>query len=168
MCMEKFGNNFDTYLYLWRLFRYTRQSFHGRFKIFCPRRILQEWLPEKADDDFIYEVCSVAGLDGFYQLPRPSVYPLPGREFIKSLVRVLLDLKEREVNFDDLDRAYSAVYPKSTPINLVKKGRRAWDDRQVRGKGHYCSDEGVLEYLEDLLNNKNRKARELMDKMKKH
>lgn len=164
--MEKFGNNYDTYLYLWRLFRYTRQSFHDRYKLFCPRRILQEWLPGMADDEFIYEVCSLAELGGFQLLPRPSVYPLPAREFIKSLMRVLLDLKEREVNFDYLDRAYSEVYPMSTPINLQKQGRRKWDDRLVRGKGHYCSDDGMLEYLEDLLKNKNRKAQELMGKMK--
>ena len=163
--MEKFGNNYNTYLYLWRLFRYTRHSFHGRFKMFCARRILQEWLPEKADDEFIYEVCHLAELGGFQLLPNPSVYPVPAREFIKSLVRVLLDLKEREVSFDDLDRAYSEVYPKSTPINLQKGGRRVWDNRQVSGKGHYCSDDGILEYLKDLLNNKNRKARELMEKM---
>ena len=45
------------------------------------------------------------------------------REFLRALVAVRLGIGIRKVDLKALDRAYSEVFPYSTPINVNKKKR---------------------------------------------
>ena len=56
-------------------------------------------------------------------MPPPSLYPRKHREFLRAVVAVKLGISfYTKVNLKALDEAYSIAFPKSTPINVNKKG----------------------------------------------
>ena len=102
---------------LWLRLERTRQMFGMQYKRFCIRRVLQSWLGSEATDDFVWEVCFNTVVDeqqmyGYDILPAPALHPRASREFLRALVAVKA-----------LDRAYSAAFPHSTPLNVNKKKR---------------------------------------------
>jgi hypothetical protein len=82
---------------------------------------MQLWLGPEATDEFIWQVCNISDLSGMDQLPAPSLYPRPHRELLRALVMVRLGIGARDVKLSDLDVAYTAAYPNSTPLNICKK-----------------------------------------------
>lgn len=135
------SNNYDSFVTLWRLLRQTQETFRTDNRRFCVRRILQHWHkmglitpehlaslplegePEGALDNLIWEVCFRSELQGYDGLPPPETHPRPHREMLRALVGCLLGLGRRGVNLRELDRAYSEVFPDSTPLNVSKKKR---------------------------------------------
>lgn len=135
------ANNYDSFVALWRQLRQTHESFTAHHLRFCVRRIIQHWHktglitpehlaslplegePEGALDDFIWEVCLRSELLGYDDLPPPELEPLPHREMLCALVMVVLKIGKQRVKLRDLDRAYSAAFPGSTPLNVNKKKR---------------------------------------------
>jgi hypothetical protein len=57
-------------------------------------------------------------------LPPPALHPRASREFLRALVAVKLGIGLRKVKLKALDRAYSAAFPRSTPLNVNKKKRK--------------------------------------------
>ncbi len=141
--MESIGNDYPTFVYMWRLIRRTHRSFHDRHKLFCPRRILQEWLPELATDEFILEVCDRAGVSGFTLLPHPALDPVPCRELIRGVLSMVLDTGVRKLRLPLLDKAYSEVYPNSYPINVNKMGRPEYGKKNNRKKNNRKKNQAV-------------------------
>lgn len=96
---------------------------------YCPRRVLKAWFGLEANDHFIWDVCRQATLCldedepiyGNDMLRPPALYPRLHRELIRAVVAVRLDIGVRRVNLKALDKAYSVVFPHSTPINVNKK-----------------------------------------------
>ena len=108
-------NNYECFVQLWLRLERTRQMFGMQYKRFCIRRVLQSWLGSEATDDFVWEVCFNTVVDeqqmyGYDILPAPALHPRASREFLRALVKAL-------------DRAYSAAFPHSTPLNVNKKKR---------------------------------------------
>ena len=119
-------NTQECFVALWLKLERTRQCFGMQYKRFCIRRILQSWFGPKATDDFIWEVCFRTEVDdeqvyGYDELPPPTLYPRPSREFLRALVATKLGLGMRQVDLKALDRAYSLTFPNSTPLNVNKK-----------------------------------------------
>lgn len=122
-------NNKACFVQLWRKLERTRQLLRGQCKRFCIRRILKSWFPTEADDDFIWEVCHLAAVDGepqegWNELPVPSLYPRKHRELLRAIVAVRLGISYWKINLKALDKAYSIAFPESTPINVNKKKKR--------------------------------------------
>ena len=120
-------NNKECFVQLWLQLERTRQLFGMQYRRFCIRRVLRSWMPTKATDDFIWEVCRLATYDdespvyGLDELPPPSLHPRPCREFLRALVATKLGIGIRKVDLKALDAAYSEVFPESTGINVSKK-----------------------------------------------
>ena len=106
-------NDYDTYVRLWRLLRRTRRQFRERHVMFCPRRILQEWLPDEATDQFIYDVCHQAGLEGYTLLPSPYESALESRDFLIGFLSRYLHISCTVVIYPLMVRAFHEVYPKA-------------------------------------------------------
>ena len=106
-------NDYDTYVRLWRLLRRTRRLFRDRHVMFCPRRILQEWLPDEATDQFIYDVCRKAGLEGYGLLPSPLESAFESRNFLIAFVSRYLHASCPVVCYPLMSRAFHEVYPKA-------------------------------------------------------
>ena len=106
-------NDYDTYVRLWRLLRRTRRLFRERHVMFCPRRILQEWLPDEATDQFIYDVCHQAGLEGYTLLPSPYESALESRDFLIGFLSRYLHISCTVVIYPLMVRAFHEVYPKA-------------------------------------------------------
>ena len=124
--MIEIQNTQDCFVGLWRMLEHTRLLLRRQNKRFCIRRVLKLWFGLEATDDFIWEVCSKTVVDdeqvcGLDLLPLPSRYPRKHREFLRAIVAVKLDLGVRHVRLRELDKAYSIVFPDSTPINVNKK-----------------------------------------------
>ena len=103
--------------------------FGMQYKRFCIRRVLQSWFGSEATDDFVWEVCFNTVVDeqqvyGLDMLPLPALHPRVSREFLRALVAVKLGIGMRKVDLKALDRAYSAAFPHSTPLNVNKKKRK--------------------------------------------
>jgi len=146
------ANNYDSFVCLWRQVRQTYEHFRAHHQRFCVRRIIQHWRREgiitdqhlraatpQSDgsssesplregdggvDNLIWEICFRSELQGYDDLGPPDLYPRPLREMIRSLVSVTQGIGMRKVLLRDLDRAYSEVFPDSTPINVAKKKRK--------------------------------------------
>ena len=102
-------NNQECFVQLWRKLERTRQLLGGQYKRFCIRNVLKVWFGVEATDDlplashltlghqqaslhgprslddFIWEVCHKAIVDGepqegWNELPAPSLYPRKHRE----------------------------------------------------------------------------------------
>ena len=121
-------NNYECFVQLWLRLERTRQMFGMQYKRFCIRRVL-------ATDDFVWEVCFNTVVDeqqmyGYDILPAPALHPRASREFLRALVAVKLGIGMRKVDLKALDRAYSAAFPHSTPLNVNKKKREPpeWRD----------------------------------------
>ena len=126
--MVKIENNQECFVLLWRKLERTRQLLWTQNKRFCIRRILQSWFGLEATDDLIWEVCHNTVVDdepacGWDLLPLPSLYPRRHRELLRAIVSVRLGIGLRKVDLRALDKAYSIVFPNSTPINVNKKKR---------------------------------------------
>ena len=122
-------NTRECFVRLWLRLERTRQMFGMQYKRFCIRRVLQSWLGSEATDDVIWEVCFNTVVDeqqmyGYDILPAPALHPRASREFLRALVAVKLGIGMRKVDLKALDRAYSAAFPHSTPLNVNKKKRK--------------------------------------------
>ena len=101
------------------------------------RDAIQEVLHTQGADDFVWEVCFNTVVDeqqvyGLDMLPAPALHPRASREFLRALVAVKLGIGMRKVDLKALDRAYSAAFPHSTPLNVNKKKREppGWREGQ--------------------------------------
>lgn len=126
--MIEIRNDYECFVQLWLRLERTRQMFGMQYKRFCIRRVLQSWLGNEATDDFVWEVCFNTVVDeqqvyGYDILPAPALHPRVSREFLRALVAVKLGIGMRKVDLKALDRAYSAAFPHSTPLNVNKKKR---------------------------------------------
>ena len=126
--MIEIENTQDCFVQLWRKLERTRRLLGGQYKRFCIRNVLKTWFGVEANDDFIWEVCHSAAVDGepqegWNELPAPSLYPRKHRELLRAIVAVRLGIGMRKVDLKALDAAYSIAFPKSTPINVNKKKR---------------------------------------------
>jgi hypothetical protein len=124
--MIEIENTQECFVRLWLLLERTRRLLAGQYKRFCIRRVLKVWFGGEATDDFIWEVCSLAEVDGepqegWNELPLPTVYPRRHRELLRAIVAVKLGISYYRVNLNALDKAYSVAFPKSTPLNVSKK-----------------------------------------------
>ena len=122
-------NTQECFVQLWRKLERTRRLLGGQYKRFCIRRVLKVWFGMEATDDFIWEVCHNTVVDdepscGWDELPLPSLYPRRHRELLRAIVSVRLGIGMRKVDLKALDRAYSVVFPQSTPSNVNKKARK--------------------------------------------
>ena len=61
--------------------------------------------------------------EGWNELPLPSLYPRKHRELLRAIVAVRLGISYYRINLRAIDKAYSIVFPQSTPINVNKKKR---------------------------------------------
>ena len=121
-------NTQECFVQLWRRLERTRLLLGGQYKRFCIRNVLKAWFGNEATDDFIWEVCHQATVDdepqeGWNELPLPSLYPRKHRELLRAIVAVRLGISYYRINLRAIDKAYSIVFPKSTPINVNKKKR---------------------------------------------
>ena len=122
------ANNQACFVQLWLRLERTRRLLGGQYKRFCIRRVLKMWFGVEATDDFIWEVCHTAAVDGepqegWNELPAPSLYPRKHRELLRAIVAIRLGIGMRKVDLKALVAAYSIAFPKSTPINVNKKKR---------------------------------------------
>ena len=132
-------NNQECFVQLWRKLERTRQLLGSQYKRFCIRNVLKVWFGVEATDDlplashltlddFIWEVCHKAIVDGepqegWNELPAPSLYPRKHRELLRAIVAVSLGISFYRIDLKALDAAYSIAFPNSTPINVNKKKR---------------------------------------------
>ena len=122
------NNTQECFVQLWRRLERTRRLLGGQYKRFCIRNVLKAWFGYEATDDFIWEVCHQATVDdepqeGWNELPLSSLYPRKHRELLRAIVAVRLGISYYRINLRAIDKAYSIVFPKSTPINVNKKKR---------------------------------------------
>jgi hypothetical protein len=121
--MINIDNNQECFVQLWRLLERTRRLLGGQYKRFCIRRVLKTWFGYEANDNFIWEVCTLCEQEGWSELPLPSLYPRKHREFLRAVVAVKTGISFYRIDLKALDAAYSIAFPKSTPINVKKKKR---------------------------------------------
>ena len=114
-------NDKACFVLLWRKLERTRRLLGGQYKRFCIRNVLKAWFGYEADNDFIWEVCRLCEQEGYNELPIPSLYPLKHRELLRAIVAVRLGISFYKIDLKALDKAYSEVFPGSTPINKSKK-----------------------------------------------
>ena len=148
--MIEIQNNQECFVQLWRKLERTRRLLGGQYKRYCIRNVLKVWFGVEATDDlplashltlghqqaslhgprslddFIWEVCHLAAVDGepqegWNELPLPSLYPRKHRELIRAIVAVRLGISYYKIDLKALDVAYSIAFPNSTPINVNKK-----------------------------------------------
>ena len=133
--MITIDNTQACFVELWLRLEHTRRLLWTQHKRFCVRRILKTWFGLRATDDFIWEVCQLATLDeleplcGWDELPPPPLYPRQHRELLRAIVAVRLGISFYRINLRALDTAYSVAFPKSTPINVSKKGSPPWSPK---------------------------------------
>ena len=126
--MIKIANTQECFVELWLRLERTRRLLWAQNKRFCIRRVLKSWFGLRANDDFIWEVCFRASREmedpiyGWDILLPPSLYPRQHREFLRAIVAVRLGISFYRIDLRALDTAYSIAFPKSTPINISKKG----------------------------------------------
>ncbi len=117
------------FAHLWRQLAETRIRLEASYKRFCVRRILQDWFPAIATDDWIFEICLECEQGGYDELPDPAVDWLPHRYFLLALIKPLLnDLGD----CDAIDMAYSEVFPDSKPIYLTSRRQRMSQKRLAK------------------------------------
>ena len=86
-----------------------------------PRRSVQTVLYSQCDE---VGVCHLCEQEGWNELPEPSLFPRKHREFLRAIVAVKTGISFWRINLKALDAAYSIAFPKSTPININKKGKK--------------------------------------------
>ena len=107
--MIEIQNTQECFVVLWRMLERTRRLLGGQYKRFCIRRVLKTWFGVEATDDFIWEVCHTAVVDGepqegWNELPAPSLYPRRHRELLRAIVAVRLGIGMRKVDLKALDK----------------------------------------------------------------
>ncbi len=124
----KIENNQACFERLWRRLERTRRLLGSQHKRFCVRHVLEMWFGYEADDDMIWEVCRRASFLfeddpflGWSELPLPALYPRRHRELLRAIVSVRLGISYYRVDLPAIDKAFSAVFPMSTPLNVNKK-----------------------------------------------
>ena len=122
-------NTQECFVLLWRGLERTRCLLQGQYKRFCIRNVMKAWFGIEASDDFIWQVCHAAVVDGepqegWNELPAPSLYPRKHRELLRAIVAVRTGISYYKIDLKALDAAYSIAFPQSTPINVNKKKRR--------------------------------------------
>ena len=117
----KTENNKECFVQLWRKLERTRRLLGGQYKRFCIRNVLKAWFGYEATDDMIWEVCHLCEQEGYNELPLPSLYPRKHRELLRAIVAVKTGISYYRINLRAIDKAYSIVFPQSTPINVNKK-----------------------------------------------
>ena len=122
------ANNQECFVQLWRRLERTRRLLRGQCRRFCVRRVLKTWFGSEANDDMIWEVCHLSQLEGWNELPPPSLYPRKHRELLRAVVAVRTGISFYRIDLKALDNAFTVAFPKSTPLNVSKKKR-------VRGEG---------------------------------
>ena len=122
--IKDFQNSQECFVRLWLRLERTRQLLQGQCRRFCIRNVLKSWFGYEANDDFIWEVCSLREQEGWNELPIPSLYPRNHRELLRAIVAVRLGISFFKIDLKALDRAYSIAFPKSTPINVNKKRKQ--------------------------------------------
>ena len=122
------ANNQECFVQLWRRLERTRRLLRGQCRRFCVRRVLKTWFGSEASDDMIWEVCHLSQLEGWNELPPPSLYPRKHRELLRAVVAVRTGISFYRIDLKALDNAFTVAFPKSTPLNVSKKKR-------VRGEG---------------------------------
>ena len=105
-------NTQECFVQLWRRLERTRLLLGGQYKRFCIRNVLKH--QATVDDE---------PQEGWNELPLPSLYPRKHRELLRAIVAVRLGISYYRINLRAIDKAYSIVFPKSTPINVNKKKR---------------------------------------------
>ena len=117
------ANNQECFVQLWRRLERTRRLLRGQCRRFCVRRVLKTWFGVEASDDMIWEVCHLSQLEGWNELPPPSLYPRKHRELLRAVVAVRTGISFYRVDLKALDNAFTVAFPKSTPLNVSKKKR---------------------------------------------
>ena len=127
-------NTKECYVQLWLRLEHTRQLLEQQGRRFCVRSLIRSWWPEltvkgelyiiggKPFDDFVWEVCHMAEIEGYQHLQPPSLYPRKHREILRTIVAICLRIGVRNIDLKALDAAYSEVFPGATPIDTWKKG----------------------------------------------
>ena len=133
----KIQHDYDTYVRLWRLLRRTRRLFQERHVMFCPRRILQEWLPAEATDEFIYDVCRKAGLEGYGLLPSPLESAFESRNFLIAFVSRYLDTDGPISVYPLVKRAFREVYP-NVKISVMKRKKEEGNKTRNPARNKSC------------------------------
>ena len=141
--MITIDNTQECFVELWLLLERTRRLHLLQRKRYCIRNILKTWLGHRAKDDFIFEVCLRAEMEGWNELPLPQLEPRPHRELLRALTAVTLGLSSCKVDLHALDKAYSIAFPckmsdvrglmsaatrRETIILKLEKGRRSNSD----------------------------------------
>ena len=107
-------NSPQCYVQLWQQLELTWVEMKREERRFCLRSILKRWLGKEATDDFIWEVMRHASknfvLEGWTELPRPSLHRHPLREIIIALVMTKLQIGKVRVNAKEIDAAYRKVF----------------------------------------------------------
>ena len=117
------NNNQECFVQLWRLLERTRRLLWAQNRRFCIRRVVKTWFGIEATDDFIWKVCDLCEQAGWDLLPPPSLYPRKHREFLRAIVAKKTGISFYRIDLKALDAAYSIAFPKSTAINVSKKGK---------------------------------------------
>jgi hypothetical protein len=117
------ANNQECFVQLWRRLERTRRLLRGQCRRFCVRRVLKTWFGSEANDDMIWEVCHLSQLEGWNELPPPSLYPRKHRELLRAVVAVRTGISFYRIDLKALDNAFTVAFPKSTPLNVSKKKR---------------------------------------------
>ena len=123
--MIEIQNTQECFVQLWLRLEHTRQFLTRQCKRFCVRRVLKTWFGGEANDDFIWEICTLIEQTGWDELPLPSLYPRKHRELLRAIVAVKTGISYYRINLKALDAAYSIAFPKSTPLNVNKKKHRS-------------------------------------------
>ncbi len=117
------ANNQECFVQLWRRLERTRRLLRGQCRRFCVRRVLKTWFGSEASDDMIWEVCHLSQLEGWNELPPPSLYPRKHRELLRAVVAVRTGISFYRIDLKALDTAFTVAFPQSTPLNVSKKKR---------------------------------------------
>ena len=117
------ANTQECFVQHWRRLERTRRLLRGQCRRFCVRRVLKTWFGVEASDDMIWEVCHLSQLEGWNELPPPSLYPRKHRELLRAVVAVRTGISFYRVDLKALDNAFTVAFPKSTPLNVSKKKR---------------------------------------------
>ena len=122
--MIEIQNSQECFVMLWRKLERTKRLLGGQCKRFCIRNVMKAWFGYEANDDCIWMVCHLCEQEGWNELPVPSLFPRKHREFLRAIVAVKTGISYWRINLKALDAAYSIAFPKSTPININKKGKK--------------------------------------------
>ena len=114
-------NNKECFVRLWLRLEPTRLLLEGQYKRFCVRNILRSWFGLRANDMFVWDVCSNSGLEGWQTLPSPIVCPYPLRDMLKAVVAVRMGISIKKVDVHALDAAFSVAFPNAAPLNVAHK-----------------------------------------------